>query len=92
MGNIWINLYPIKKKQRGKPVKECETYPWEEIYEVIVGNFNMPPSEWRTMTPAEGMRLMDARRPKQIGHLSEDEYDSIEERRAELEAQGVTVG
>ena len=92
VGDIRFYFHTFKKKHRGEQAKEVKTYPWEEIYEIIVGQFNMPPSEWRDMTPSEGMRLMDSIRPKNVGKLREADFDRCEERREELEAEGITVG
>ena len=43
------------------------------------------------MTIDEVNILFEANRPKKIGSLHEDDVDRLEERRQELEAQGLTV-
>ena len=53
--------------------------------------YNIQPSEYRDMSPHEVMRIVEINRPKNIGSLHEDDYNRIEERRAELEAEGVNV-
>jgi hypothetical protein len=43
------------------------------------------------MTIDEISILFEVHRPKQIGSLHEDDMDRLDERRQELEAQGLTV-
>lgn len=43
------------------------------------------------MTPAEVGLILEAHRPKVINGIHEDDYDSMIQRRRELEKQGIKV-
>jgi len=52
----------------------------------------MSPSEYWEASPAEVGLVYEYNRPKNIGHLHEDDYHALDDRRAELESQGYKVG
>jgi len=66
-------------------------YPLDSIYQIIVGHYNIQPSEYWGMTMAEVENIHEARRSKMIGNMHESEYLELEQRREEAEAQGITV-
>lgn len=57
----------------------------------MVGQFNIAPSEYWKMTPAEVSIILDANRPTHINGIHEDDYENIMMRRQELMAQGIEV-
>lgn len=61
------------------------------MYDLVVGHFEMPPSEYWQMTPNEIQILIEAKRPKEVGGIREDELEWMHERRKQLESEGVEV-
>lgn len=61
------------------------------MYTMFVGHYGMLESEyWKTTI--RGLELFhEARRSKMIGNIHENDYVRMEERRDELEAQGIKV-
>jgi len=57
----------------------------------MVGHYNVQPSEFWDMTMAEAENIHEARRPKMIGNIHEDDYSAMVKRGEELEAQGIKV-
>ena len=51
----------------------------------------MLPSEYWMMTPSEVLVLIEAKRPKHVGGIHEDDLERMHKKRAELEAQGIEV-
>lgn len=51
----------------------------------------MTPSQHFETTPYEMQVLIEARRPKVIGGIHEDDLERMEERRQEFEAKGIKV-
>jgi hypothetical protein len=43
------------------------------------------------MSPQAIFRIQELKRPKKIGHLHEDDFHELRERKAELRKQGVKV-
>jgi len=80
----------IKKKHHGS-VEQIDSYPWDDLYQLVVGEYGIPPSEYWKMTPSEIGIIVESKRPKTVGKVSEDDYDHLMDRRAELEAQGIKV-
>lgn len=54
-------------------------------------HYGVLPSEYWNMTIAELELIHEAKRSKMIGNIHEDDYLRLEERREELESQGVKV-
>lgn len=79
-----------KKKARNQE-KEIEQYPWDDLYQIMTCSFGVAPSEYWKMTPKEVSLHLDFKRNKFIGGIHEDEWDRLDERRAELEQQGYRV-
>lgn len=57
----------------------------------MVGSYDIVPSEYWRMTPTEVHVILEAKRPKMIGGLHEDDIEILEKRRDKLEAQGIEV-
>lgn len=57
----------------------------------MIGQFNIAPSEYWKMTPAEVSSILEANRPKEINGIHEDDYDNMLMRRQQLESEGVNV-
>ena len=58
---------------------------------MMVSEFGIAPSEYWKMTPYEISLVLEAKRPKTIGGIHEDDVADMLQRRAELEASGVKV-
>lgn len=58
---------------------------------MFVGHYGMLGSEYWSSTFPELELFHEAKRNKMIGNIHEDEYIRMEERREELEAQGLKV-
>jgi len=58
---------------------------------LLVGQLNISASDYWGMTPAEVGLILEAHRPKVINGIHEDDYDSMLQRRRELEKQGIKV-
>lgn len=57
----------------------------------MVGNWGIPSSEYWKMTPAEISLIIEAKRPKNMGGLHEDDFHALEEKRMKMEAEGVKL-
>jgi len=57
----------------------------------MVGQFNIAPSEYWKMTPAEVNSILDANRPTHINGIPEDDYENMMIRRQKLIDEGVNV-
>jgi hypothetical protein len=57
----------------------------------MIGQFNIAPSEYWRMTPAEVSIIIEANRPTHINGIPEDDYENMLRRRHELEQQGIEV-
>jgi len=57
----------------------------------MVAEFGVAPSEYWKMTPAEVALILDAKRPKTIGGIHENDLSDMMQRRHELEESGVKV-
>ena len=57
----------------------------------MIGQFNIAPSEYWRMTPAEVASILDANRPKEINGIHEDDYENIMIRRQKLIDEGINV-
>lgn len=49
------------------------------------------PSEFWKMTMGEIHTIIEAKRPKHVGGIHEDDLERMHSKRAELEAQGIEV-
>tara|TARA_R110000782_G_scaffold187542_1_gene277702 strand:+ start:781 stop:960 length:180 start_codon:yes stop_codon:yes gene_type:complete len=58
---------------------------------LLVGEFNISPSDYWRMTPAEVNAIIDAKRPRVIDGIHEDDYESLMLRRQKLIDDGVDV-
>ena len=58
---------------------------------MLVGQLNISSSDYWKMTPAEVGLILEAHRPKVIHGIHEDDFDSMLQRRRELEKQGIKV-
>ena len=79
--------YPEAPQSCGKEID----YPWEDFYSLLVGQFNISPSDYWQMTPGEVALILETHRPKVINGIHEDDFDSMLHRRRELEKQGIKV-
>lgn len=61
------------------------------FYELVVGIWEYPPSEFWQMTAREIQVLIEAKRPKQVGGIHEDELERLHKKRQELIESGVKV-
>ena len=61
------------------------------LYELIVGEFGIAPSEYWQMSPSEAHLIIDAKRPKTIGGIQEDDLDNMMLRRQQLLDDGVKL-
>ena len=57
----------------------------------MVGDYGITASEYWGMSPAEIGLILDAKRPKTVGGLHEDDRDGLEQRRLQLESEGYVV-
>ena len=57
----------------------------------MVGEFGIPPSEYWGMTPSEVSLIIEAKRPKHIGSLHEDDFYNLEARRKKMEEDGMKM-
>ena len=57
----------------------------------MIGDFGVHPSEYWKMTPSEIYLLLDAKRPKHIGGIHEDDIADMMERRQKLIDEGIKV-
>lgn len=57
----------------------------------MVGNYDISPSEYWGMSPAEVWIIVEAKRPKVMGGLHEDDFMAIEARKEKLIEEGVKV-
>jgi len=57
----------------------------------MIAEFGVAPSEYWKLTPVEVGLILDAKRPKRIGGIHEDDLSDIMQRRHELEESGVKV-
>lgn len=58
---------------------------------MFVGHYGMLASEYWKSTFTELELIHEAKRPKMIGNIHENEYLRMEDRREELESQGLRV-
>lgn len=61
------------------------------MYDLVVNHFQISPSEYWKMTPNEIQVLIEAKRPKTIGGIHEDDLEMLHHRRSYYEQQGYTV-
>jgi hypothetical protein len=57
----------------------------------MVGEFGVAPSEYWKMTPSEIALILEAKRPKTVGSIDENDYADLLQRRQELIEKGVDV-
>ena len=57
----------------------------------MVGEFGVTPSEYWRMTPNEIALIIEAKRPKTVGGIPEDDFADMLNRRQELIEQGLDV-
>jgi len=87
---------PMAKK-KAQSAEEIEAiapdgrYPLEWVYQIMVGHYNVAPSEFWDMTMAEAENIHEARRNKMVGNIHEDDYIAAVKRGEKLEAQGIKV-
>ncbi len=67
------------------------SFPWETLYSLMVGEFGVAPSEYWQMTPAEISIILESKRPKHINGIHEDDISDMMRRRQELINQGAEV-
>ena len=79
--------YPEKAKISNQEIE----HPWEDFYELLLGQLNISSSDYWQMTPAEVGWILEAHRPKVINGIHEDDFDNMLQRRRELEKQGIKV-
>jgi len=58
---------------------------------LLVGEFQISPSDYWLMTPAEVNVIIEAKRPKTVGNVQESDFDRMMDRRQELINDGVDV-
>ena len=56
-----------------------------------MGQLGISSGDYWAMTPAEVGLILEAHRPKVINGIPEDDFDSMLQRRRELEKQGIKV-
>tara|TARA_R110000787_G_scaffold45322_2_gene110515 strand:+ start:876 stop:1067 length:192 start_codon:yes stop_codon:yes gene_type:complete len=61
------------------------------LYQLLVGEFQISPSEYWSMTPAEVNSIVEAKRPKVVGGIHEDDFEAMMIRRQKLIDEGVKV-
>lgn len=65
------------------------------MYDLVVGHWQIAPSEYWQMTPAAIQVLIESKRPKTVGGIHEDDLEMLIDRRAQLERElgekGITV-
>lgn len=89
MGASKKKLHHIE--EAAQSLKVADGYPWEEQFQLVVSEFGIAPSEYWQMTPAEVALIVDAKRPKHIGGIHENDLADMLQRRQELSEKGVKL-
>jgi len=58
---------------------------------LLVGEFNISPTDYWKMTPAEVNSIIESKRPRVINGIHEDDLEAMMIRRQQLIDQGVDV-
>ena len=90
--NTWFLLSSNWSKKNRFKEEEIQNlvdeYPWGSFYQALVGEWGIAPSEYWNMTPSEVSLILEAKRPKHVGGLHEDDFYELEEKRMKMEAEG----
>ena len=66
-------------------------YPFDDVYQIIVGQYDIRPADYWNMTIRELELIHESKRSKYFGSIHENDYQAMMNRQDELESQGIRV-